>query len=262
MMASENLGRFLWYDLMTSDPAAAQDFYRSVMGWGTEVFEDAGKPYDMWTRDGQPLGGMMQLPEEAVAAGAPPHWLAYIGTPDVDATAARAAELGGTAIVPPTDIPTVGRFAVIADPDGAVFALFAPAMDTPPHPGMPGIGEFSWHELLAGDYAKGFEFYSELFGWKIHDDMDMGEHGIYRIYGGDGPPLGGIMTSPPEMPVCAWLFYIRVADLDATMEKVSAGGGVVVNGPIDVPGGDRIAQCRDPQGAMFALHWAREADGA
>ena len=261
-MASENLGRFLWYDLMTSDPAAAQDFYRGVLGWGTEVFEGAGKPYDMWTRDGQPLGGVMQLPEEAVAAGAPPHWLAYIGTPDVDATAARAAELGGSVIVPPTDIPTVGRFSVIGDPDGSVFALFAPEMDAPPHPGMPGIGEFSWHELLAGDYAKAFEFYRDLFGWKIHDDMDMGEYGIYRIYSGDGPPLGGIMTRPPAMPVCAWLFYIRVDDLEATVEKVKAGGGEVINGPMDVPGGNRIAQCRDPQGAMFALHWTGGADDA
>ena len=95
-MASENLGRFLWYDLMTSDPAAAQAFYGSVMGWGTEAFEGGPEPYDMWTRDGQPLGGLMQLPEEAVAAGAPPHWLAYIGTPDVDATSARAGDLGAS----------------------------------------------------------------------------------------------------------------------------------------------------------------------
>jgi predicted enzyme related to lactoylglutathione lyase len=262
MMASENLGRFLWYDLMTTDPAAAQDFYRSVTGWGTETFEGGPKPYEMWTRDGQPLGGLMQLPEEAVAAGAPPHWLAYIGTPDVDATSTRAAELGGAVIVPPTDIPTVGRFAVIADPDGAVFALFAPAMDAPPHPGMPGVGEFSWHELMAGDYEKGFAFYRDLFGWKVHEDMDMGEYGIYRIYGGEGPPLGGIMTRPPEMPVAAWLFYIRIGDLDAAVERVRAGGGQVVNGPMEVPGGGRIAQCADPQGAMFALHWSPEPDAA
>jgi predicted enzyme related to lactoylglutathione lyase len=92
--------------------------------------------------------------------------------------------------------------------------------------------------------------------------MDMGEYGIYRIYSGDGPPLGGIMTRPPAMPVCAWLFYIRVDDLEATVEKVKAGGGEVINGPMDVPGGNRIAQCRDPQGAMFALHWTGGTDDA
>ena len=257
-MTEKNLGRFLWYDLMTPDPGAAQSFYRKVAGWGIEVFEGGPKPYDMWTRDGQPIGGVMELPEEAAAAGAPPHWLAYIGTPDVDATTARAADLGATVLVAPQEIPDVGRFSVLADPDGAVFATFAPAMDAPPHPGMPATGDFSWHELMSEDYERGFEFYSELFGWRVHEDMDMGEYGIYRIYGLDGPPLGGIMSRPPEMPVGAWLFYIRVDDLDGALERVKAGGGEVLNGPMDVPGGDRIAQCRDPEGAMFALHWAAQ----
>lgn len=255
-MAEKNLGRFLWYDLMTPDPGAAQVFYQQVVGWGTEVFEGGPKPYDMWTRDGQPIGGVMELPEEASAAGAPPHWLAYIGTPDVDATTARAADLGATVLVAPQDIPTVGRFSVLADPDGAVFATFAPAMDAPPHPGMPSEGDFSWRELISKDYEQGFEFYSELFGWKVHEDMDMGEYGIYRIYGMDGPPLGGIMNRPPEMPVGAWLLYVRVEDLDAAVDRVKDAGGQVLNGPMDVPGGDRVAQCRDPQGAMFALHWS------
>lgn len=255
-MAETNLGRFLWYDLMTPDPGAAQGFYRNVVGWGTEVFESGPKPYDMWTRDGQPIGGVMELPEEASAAGAPPHWLAYIGTPDVDSTTARAADLGATVLVSPQDIPDVGRFSVLADPDGAVFATFAPAMDAPPHPGMPSEGDFSWHELLSEDYERGFEFYAELFGWKVHEDMDMGEYGIYRIYGMDGPSLGGIMNRPPEMPVGAWLFYVRVDDLDSAVDRVKAAGGQVLNGPMEVPGGDRVAQCRDPQGAMFALHWS------
>ncbi|MCL7937136.1 MAG: VOC family protein, partial [marine benthic group bacterium] len=96
-----------------------------------------------------------------------------------------------------------------------------------------------------------------LFGWKKHEDMDMGEYGIYRIYGGDGPPLGGIMTRPPEMPIGAWLFYVTVNDIDAAVERVKAGGGQVLNGPMEVPGGDRVAQCQDPQGAMFALHWSQ-----
>ncbi|MCL7981204.1 MAG: VOC family protein [marine benthic group bacterium] len=256
-MEGTTLGRFIWYDLMTTDPSAAQAFYGSVTGWGIEPFEGAQDPYDMWTRDGQPIGGVMELPEDARAAGAPSHWLAYIGTPDVDATTARAAELGATVLVPPRDIPTVGRFSVLSDPDGAVFATFAPASDMPPHPGMVSHGDFSWNELMWRDFAEGFEFYSDLFGWKKHEDMDMGEYGIYRIYGGDGPPLGGIMTRPPEMPIGAWLFYVTVNDIDAAVERVKAGGGQVLNGPMEVPGGDRVAQCQDPQGAMFALHWSQ-----
>jgi predicted enzyme related to lactoylglutathione lyase len=257
-MADSRLGSFLWYDLMTPDPEGAKAFYGKVMHWGTEVFEGGPKPYDMWTRDGRPIGGLMELPDEAAAAGAPPHWLAYIGTPDVDGTTERAAELGATVLVPPQEIPDVGRFSVISDPDGAVFATFCPDQEGSPHPGTPLEGDFSWHELMTADFAKGFDFYSDLFGWSVVEDMDMGDYGIYRIYGGEGPPLGGIMTRPPDMPVAAWLFYVSVGDLDAALDRVREGGGMVVNGPEDVPGGDRVAQCRDPQGAMFALHWRSE----
>ena len=241
-MAGETPGRFCWYDLMTTDPDGALQFYSSVTGWGSELFEGGGQPYDMWTAGGKPIGGRMRLPDEAAAAGAPSHWLAYITAPDVDGTANRASELGGSILVPPTEIPNVGRFAVIADPDGAVFALFAPLEGAPDHPGMPGVGEFSWHELMTSDYEKGFDFYRQLFGWATVEDMDMGEHGIYRIYGAGGPPLGGMMTRPPEMPVSAWLFYIRTDDIDAALERVTAGGGTIVNGPMEVPGGDRVAQ--------------------
>ncbi len=254
-MADERLGQFLWYDLMTPDPAAARAFYGDVIGWGTEVFEGGAKPYDMWTRDGTPIGGLMPLPEEAIAQGAPPHWLAYVGTPDVDATTSRARELGATVYVEPQDIPDVGRFSVLADPDGAVFALFAPGSDSPPHPGIPSVGDFSWHELLTGDLAQGFAFYNDLFGWETKEEVDIGEYGMYRIFGRAGPPIGGMMARPPEMPVGAWLFYVRVDDIDEAVERVKASGGQVHNGPMEVPGGDRVAQCRDPQGAAFALHW-------
>ncbi len=254
MTGSSLRGRYLWYDLMTSDVEAAKAFYRDVAGWGVETWDGGGKPYDMWTAGGQPIGGVMDLPPEAVEAGAPPHWLAYIGVPDVDVAAARAVESGGTQLHEPMDIPTVGRFAVFCDPDGAVFALFRPEGDMEGRCDPPAVGRISWNELLAGDYEKAFEFYRELFGWTVVEDMDMGEYGIYRIYASEGPPLGGIMSKPPGMATGAWLFYIRTDALDAALDRVRAAGGVVLNGPMDVPGGDRVAQCRDPQGASFALH--------
>ena len=120
-------GRFLWHELMTTDPARAQEFYTKAIGWGVHTATNLGSPYVMFTRDGTGLAGVWELPEDARKMGAPPHWMAYIGTPNVDDTVRQATSLGAKTYVPPTDIPTVGRFAVLADPDGAVFAVFTPA---------------------------------------------------------------------------------------------------------------------------------------
>ena len=248
-------GRFVWYDLMTTDTAAASGFYTDLIGWGTSSWEGGDTPYTMWTNHDAPLGGIMNLPEEAKQAGAPPHWLAYVAVPDTDATVALAIEYGGTALVPATDIPTVGRFAVLQDPLHAVFAVFTPAEAAPGHDGPPKVGEFSWHELATDDHEAAFDFYSKLFGWEKAGDHDMGEMGTYQMYGrsGSGTPLGGMFKKPAEMPT-GWLLYVRVEDMNQAVEKVTAAGGTVLNGPMEVPGGDMVTQCMDPQGAAFALH--------
>lgn len=250
-------GRFCWYDLMTTDPEAARAFYGRVVGWGTMPFEGAGTPYTMWTNGESPLGGVNALPEEARAAGAPPHWLAYVSTPDVDATAGRVGELGGKVLMPPTDIPTVGRFAILADPQGAVFAGFTSAAETPSHDGAPAVGEISWHELGTTDVEAALGFYGDLFDWEKSEAHDMGPAGIYQLFARAGRDIGGIFVKPAEMPgPPSWLYYARVADLDQAIGVVKEAGGQVLNGPMEVPGGSRIAQCMDPQGAAFALHWA------
>jgi uncharacterized protein len=243
-------GRFVWYDLMTSDPKGAEAFYPKVAGWGTQVWDQMS--YTMWTTNEQPLGGVMGLPKDA---GAPPHWLAYISVPDVDAAAQQATSMGGKVLVPGTDIPTVGRYAVLADPQGATFAVFTPA-NQPAKPEAPAaIGEFSWHELATTDYKKAIAFYGTLFGWEISAEHDMGPMGIYAIFKGNGHDLGGMFSTTPEMPMPPnWLLYVRVDNADAAAKRVTANGGKVLNGPMDVPDGDRIAQCMDPQGAAFAVH--------
>jgi predicted enzyme related to lactoylglutathione lyase len=249
-------GRHIWYDLMTPDTAGAIDFYGKVVGWTTTPFEGASEPYDMWTTENGPVGGVMTLPEEAKAQGAPPHWLAYIATPDVDATSARAKELGGEVLVPPQDIPTVGRFAVLQDLFGAVFAAFTPAGDAPGHDGRANPGEVSWHELYAENHEQAFDFYADLFGWEKSTQMDMGPMGIYQLVrraGAEGD-LGGMMNRPNEMPVSCWMYYFNVSDLDAAADTVKDNGGQVMHGPMVVPGGDRVCLCMDPQGAAFALH--------
>lgn len=253
-MAKNPLGRFCWYELMSTDPAGSKSFYTSLHGWTAQAFEGSEMPYDLFMLGETPISGLMALPEEARADGAQTHWLAYVSTPDVDATVDKATGLGGAVDMPPMDIPTVGRLATLRDPQGGMFAVYRPETPIPDEDGEDPVGTVSWHELATVDYEKAFDFYQALFDWEIMEDMDMGPAGIYRIYGRNGKQLGGIFNKPPEMPVVAWMLYTRVADLDAAVETVKSLGGTVLNGPMDVPGGDRIAQCVDAQGGGFALH--------
>jgi uncharacterized protein len=251
-MADVNLrGRFLWYDLMTTDPEKAQAFYTKVAGWGTTKW-DGPEPYTMWTVGDTPIGGLMKLPPGVTA---PPHWIGYIGTPDVDATIAQAQSLGASVMVKGTDIPTVGRYAVLADPQGAVFALYSPASERPETEGRPGPGEFSWHELMTMDYEAAFAFYAAVFGWEKIQAHDMGEMGVYLEFGRNGKPLGGMFNKPVSVQAPPnWLQYIAVDSADRAAERVKANGGTLMQEPMEVPGGDRIAQCMDPQGGTFAVH--------
>jgi predicted enzyme related to lactoylglutathione lyase len=250
-------GRFVWFDLLAPDEEAAKAFYPAVAGWGTQVWEAPGMSYTMWTVGEKPVGGIMKMPAEAVAGGGRPHWLAYVAVPEVDATVARAQELGATVLRPPTDIPTVGRFAVIRDPQGAEIAPFTPLpSDMKPPEGMPPVGEFSWHELATTDHEAAFAFYSELFGWEKTSSFDMGpEMGVYQLYGRGGAPLGGMYTKGPNPPgPPAWLHYARVADVNAAAEAVPGHGGQILHGPVEVPGGDWIVMVADNQGTPFAVH--------
>jgi predicted enzyme related to lactoylglutathione lyase len=252
-MAKGNEGLFVWYEHLTRDIQAAIGFYSEVVGWKTEPF---GDDYVMWVGGQGPLGGVMRLPDEVAKTGAPPHWMAHVQVADVDATAALATKLGGRIHKEPTDIPTVGRFAVIADPQGASISTFQPNEAMAPHD-VSKDGEFCWNELLTSDSAAAFRFYSGLFGWKILEEMDMGAMGTYRIFGVGGTRLGGMMTTPKGAPMPPmWLFYASTSDLDAAIARATRKGAKVMNGPMDVPGGGRIAQLVDPQGAAFALHQA------
>jgi len=252
-------GRFVWYDLMTTDPGGAAEFYTKVAGWGTQAWEGSATPYTMWTVEDAPLGGVMQMMPGMVGT-MPPHWVGYVAVPNVDETAAQAESLGGKVLTAPMDIPEVGRFAVISDPQGAAIAIFTPKGDAPGHDGMPSVGEFSWHELTTTDHESAYAFYEKLFGWNKTDAVDMGDAGVYQMYGRGDVPLGGMWTKPADMPMPPnWLYYIRVSNADEAAERVKALGGQVLNGPMEVPGGDRIAQCMDPQGAAFAVH-SRRAD--
>jgi predicted enzyme related to lactoylglutathione lyase len=254
-------GSFVWHDLMTTDTKGAEKFYDEVAGWGTEPFPGP-TPYTMWTNDGTPIGGSTLLSDDMRKNGVPPNWTPSVGVESVDATAAKAAELGGKIVAPPMDIPGAGRYAIIQDPQGASLAIFAPSGEM--QGGGDGAlkkGDFSWHELITTDYVAAFDFYSKLFGWEKKDEHDMGPMGIYLMFApsGQSAPFGGMFTMGPDMKMPPnWLSYIKVDDAKSSTETVTRAGGKVMNGPMEVPGGDWIAQCMDPQGVMFAVHAAKK----
>jgi predicted enzyme related to lactoylglutathione lyase len=256
LRAMTNTGRFVWYELLTTDPQAAISFYTDVVGWKIQPWESGD--YTMWVGSQGPLGGVTLLPEAAKQLGAPPYWQANVEVANVDETVALVKKLGGN-VYHVEDVPQVGRFAVIADPQGAVIAVFTPSTQMQSHD-IAKPGEFSWHELYTTDHEAAFSFYQQIAGWERLGELDMGPMGKYLLWGREGKQLGGMMTMPKGMKThdgrdisTAWMFYITTAELDAALERAKARGARVINGPMEVPGGQRIVQLMDPQGAAFAL---------
>jgi predicted enzyme related to lactoylglutathione lyase len=245
---------FFWYELMTTDMDAAEAFYRDVVGWEGEPWGGGpGSQYTVMNIGGKPVSGVMPLPEEAGTGGGRPAWLGHIHAGDVDAATEGVRQAGGAVHRAPADIPGIGRFSVVADPQGAIFMLFKPTGgDNPPAPAMT-PGHIGWHELYATDWSKAFDFYAGQFGWTKAQAVDMGAMGTYQTFAAGGEAIGGMMDKPAHIPSPVWLFYFNVPAIDAAAADVEAGGGHVLVGPIQVPGGGWIVQCTDPQGAMFAL---------
>ena len=256
MSNAEIRGRFVWHELMTTDTDAASDFYSHIVPWKTQ---DSGMPsYTLWMSGKYQAGGLMALPEES--ASAPPHWIIYIGTPDVDATVEAAEKLGGKVLKGASDIPSVGRFAVLTDPQGAAFAVYTPqpgsGEEVPPGGA---VGDFTWHELATTDPEAAFGFYSELFGWSKGQSHDMGDMGVYQLVSHDGQDVGGIYKAHGNSTPPNWLSYVRVPDAAKAAAAAKSAGGRVLNGPMEVPGGSWIVQMEDPQGGAFAVVEAPKA---
>jgi len=242
-------GRFIWHELMTTDPDAAGAFYSKVVPWKTQP---SGMPsYTLWMAGKTQIGGLMALPD-GEDAGTPPHWIVYIATPDVDATVAETERLGGKVLKSASDIPNTGRFAVLADPQGAAFAVYTPATAAPAgSSGSP--GEFTWHELATTDYAAALRFYGELFGWGKGPAHDMGALGIYQIIEREGAQVGGVYNVQAPSTPPHWLSYVRVADCAKATAAAKAAGGRILHGPQEVPGGSWVTMLMDPQGGACAV---------
>ena len=254
-VATKVEGTFIWYDLMTTDPEAAAAFYSNVIGWDIKTSE-AVSTYKILSNGEDRVGGLMTLPDDVKAVGGQPCWSGYIAVDDVDGYAARIKKAGGSVCKEPTDIPKVGRFAVVADPHGVVFIIMKGIGDCPPvqvasAPVKPGY--VGWNELHAGNGEEAFAFYSDLFGWTKVRSLDMGDMGVYQTFMTNDIQGGGMMTKMPQLPRPFWAFYFGVDGLDAAIKRVEKRGGKLLMGPHEVPSNQWIAQCMDPQGAFFAL---------
>ena len=254
-MADASLrGRILWYELLTTDMKAAENFYTKVVGWTVTPFRGGEEPYDMFGRSGdKSIGGVMAIP---TGMNFPPHWGMYVGVPRLEDAVSQIERLGGSALSPVIDVPEVGRMRTMQDPQGALFSVYEPAPNAPHLPeAAPEPGDVSWHELYTTDAEGAMKFYTTMFGWQPTETMDMGPMGKYHMFG-RAFPLGGMMNKPKEMAQVPphWGVYFRVDDVHKAAERVKANGGQVVNGPMEVPGGDLIVNCIDPQGAAFSLH--------
>jgi predicted enzyme related to lactoylglutathione lyase len=245
---------FIWYELMTHDVEAAAAFYRAAIGWNASDFGGPNAGYKVLAVGERGIGGIMAMPADVAAAGARPGWMGYVGVPDTDDAAARIAAAGGIVRHPPQDIEGVGRFALVADPQGAHFLLLTPqGGERPPlPPGTP--GGVGWHELYAAEWSSAFAFYQDQFGWTRVRDADMGPLGIYQVFATGGEEAaGGMMTKPDPAGAPGWVFYFDADGIDAAAERVSSHGGAIVAGPMEVPDGSWIVHAVDPQGAFFAL---------
>jgi predicted enzyme related to lactoylglutathione lyase len=251
-----NEGDFVWYELMTSDATAASAFYAEVIGWTVEDSGMPGMTYKLAKVGDRPVGGIMGFPPEV--SNIPPNWSGYVLAPDVDGMVEKLVAAGGAVHRAPDDIPGVGRFAVVADHQGAVFMLFRG--DGTPAPDLPYMttGTVGWHELHAKDGAAAFTFYEGLFGWKKDAAIDMGPMGTYQLFATSGEMAVGGMMTDTQGPMAYWLYYFAVDDIDAALARVTGAGGKLVMGPMEVPGGMWVVVATDPQGAYFAMVGSRK----
>ncbi len=265
MSSSAVLGQYLWHELLTTDPDAGAGFYAKVLGWSRFPYE--GDPgYSMLGNAQGPVGGVRLLGKDPLADKAGPNWLTYVGVPDITAALATVQAKGGRVLHTVTAVPgNGGRYAVIADPQGAVIGLYEPGGDMAGNGSPPGPGPVAWHELTAENPEAALQFYHAVFGWDVVATHDMGGHvGTYYLFGKGTTQMGGVFIRSKDLPQGwpRWLVYLNVPGVTAAVEAAKAAGGKVLNGPHQVPGGGWMAQVLDSHGVAVALHGPKEAPAA
>ena len=238
-----------WYELTASDIPSSSAFYGPVMGW---QFKDSGVPgfdYTIASKGSAMVAGLMG-PDMPM----PEFWMLYFAVDDCDATAAKVTALGGALHRAPEDIPGTGRFAIVTDPQGAVFGLMQPS-DAQPGAAFDQkkAGHVNWHELQTPDPTAALTFYTTLFGWTAGEAMEMGEMGTYQMVSLPTGDIGGLMPlAQPGIPP-HWLPVFGTDSIAAAMSRIAAQGGTTLHGPMEVPGGAFVCYAADPKGAIFGL---------
>lgn len=247
-------GDFVWYELMTGDADAAQAFYGPLLGWTFESGDAPGIDYRLGGKGGTEIVGLMQL-NEMREGGASPAWIGYIAVDAIDASLASLKKRGGTVFMGPNHMEGVGHMAMVADPQGVPFYLMQPEGEASQSFAKhePREGFCAWNELITDDPQAAGEFYTGMFGWEKGDAMYMGELGPYQMFMQDDYGLGAIMKRPDEMPASSWAFYFRVPEIGAAQAFAESNGAQLVNGPMEIPGGEFVFQGIDPQGAFFSI---------
>jgi predicted enzyme related to lactoylglutathione lyase len=250
MSNADPRGKFVWHELLSGDAAAATAFYTKVVPWRSQPWEQDSS-YSMWVAKNGPVGGIAKLDSPAS-----PHWLAYVAVPDIGATVEAAKGLGGRVLKDKTSLPNSGSYAVLADPQGAEFAIYQAGAESGGNGAAgPGAGDFSWHELATTDAKAAMEFYTKLLGWEVGPVHDMGAPaGNYHLFLHQGNQYGGMFVSDGSGMGPSWLCYISVEDVGKATTAAKNAGGRVMNGPMEVPGGSWVAQVLDAEGAPFAVH--------
>jgi uncharacterized protein len=254
-MNENNHGQPAWYELGTTNLDGAGEFYKSVLGWSVADAGMDGFTYHLATAgDGGMVAGMMSTAEQKESP--PPNWVVYFTCTNCDASAESIRNSGGQVMTEPADIPGTGRFAIVADPQGAVFGILQPE---PMDDGTSGRafdqqapGHGNWHELMTTDPAAALEFYSAQFGWAKGDSMDMDAMGTYQMFRFKDADIGGMMGLG-NAPMPLWLTYFGVDGVQDAAARIETGGGAIQQGPMEVPGGIHVAVATDPQGAWFAV---------
>ena len=217
-------GTPIWYELVTKDADAATAFYDDVIGWTIEARPAGPMDYRMIvTADGSNVGGVAGLGPDTPPAAAKPGWRCYIGVDDVDATARSVTGAGGSIVIPPFDLPGVGRMALAADPQGIAFFIMRGASPEDSTAfDRKGMGKCNWNELATSDQAAANAFYATVFGWTYPDKMTMpGDMGDYIFVDVAGQQIGATMKARADGPPPNWQFYFRAPDIVDAAAKVA-----------------------------------------
>jgi hypothetical protein len=235
------VGTFVWRENVSTDPQRAQDFYTQLFGWEIEHFKAGEFEYPMISANGQTHGGFPSVPE-----GTPAHWVGSVQVESADDSIEKAKTAGAQVLAGPMDIPEIGRYAVLRDPQGAVVVVFQPDGEGPSSDGV-----FVWDELGTQDVEGSERFYRDVFGWTT---SDMGEeYGGYKLFKLGEKGVGGLMKMPDPSVPSMWVPYLATEDVDATVAKAQELGGSTVVEAMDITSVGRIAVLADPVGAAFGI---------